>query len=287
MYRRAVITDEISQDLEHVLEVARSFSLDGLEIRSIGDTRVDLLDRVEVERLGAAASDAGLVIAAVAPSFYKCDVDDPAERHDHLEILRRAIDVGIRLGTRTVRTFTFWRKYPLTDVWDRLIDAYAEPIEIARAAGVTLAIENEYACHVGTGAELGRFVAALNSASAAALWDPCNAFFDDNGEAPFPTGYNAVKDCLIHVHVKDATRRGAAGAPTLTALGEGEVAIEGQLSALVDDGFSGFVSLETHWRPEKLDDATMRLPGGRGFSEKAAGATIYCLKRWDAMVRKD
>jgi sugar phosphate isomerase/epimerase len=287
VYRRSVITDEISQDLDLVLDVARAFDLDGLEIRTIWDTRVDQLDRDAVQTLWSAADAAGLVIAAVAPPFYKCDVDSPIERQEHLEILRRSIDVGQRLGTSLIRTFTFWRKQSLADVWDRLLDSYAKPIEIARAAGVTLAIENEYACHIGTGRELGRFVAALDSVYVKALWDPCNAFFDDAGEPPFPDGYAAVRGQTAHVHLKDATRLVPGGKPTLTSLGDGEVGIARQLDALVRDGYEGFISLETHWRPEKLDEATVRLPGGRGFSDRAAAATIACLSNWDAMMRKD
>jgi sugar phosphate isomerase/epimerase len=287
VYRRSVITDEISQDLDPVLEVAAAFALDGLEIRSMWDTRVDLLDRAAVQTLRSAADAAGLVIAAVAPPFYKCDVDSPIERQEHLEILRRAIDVGQRLGTSLVRTFTFWRTLALADVWDRLLDSYAEPIEIARTAGVTLAIENEFACHIGTGRELGRLVAELDNIHVRALWDPCNAFFDDAGEPPFPDGYAAVRGQTVHVHLKDATRSGPGGKPTLTSLGDGDVGIARQLDALVQDGYEGFISLETHWRPEKLDEATVRLPGGRRFSDRAAAATITCLANWDAMRRKE
>ena len=287
MYRRSVITDEISQDVDAVVEVSRAFSLEGLEIRSISDTRVDLLDPATVRMLRSAADANRLAIVAVAPPFYKCDVDNPAERLEHLEILRRAIDVGQRLGTSLVRTFTFWRKYPLADVWDRILDSYAEPLRIADSAGVTLAIENECACHVGTGAELGRFVAALAHPRAAALWDPCNAFFDGVGEPPFPDGYNAVRGQIAHVHLKDASRSGVAREPVLTELGAGEVGIAGQLAALNRDGYNGYVSLETHWRPTGLDQALARLPGGRAFSDRAAAATIACLTNWDAMMRKE
>jgi sugar phosphate isomerase/epimerase len=287
MYRRSVITDEISQDLDVVLEVSRAFSLDGLEIRSIWDTRVDLLDPATVRDLRSAVDANRLAVVAVAPPFYKCDVDNPAERLEQLEILRRAIDVAQQLGTSLVRTFTFWRKYPLAEAWERLLDAYVEPLKIADSSGVTLAIENEYACHVGTGVELGRFVAALAHPRAAALWDPCNAFFDGAGEPPFPDGYNAVRGKIAHVHLKDATRSAGGSEPVLTALGEGEVDIAGQIAALVRDGYDGYISLETHWRPTRLDPAIARLPGGQAFSDQAAAATITCLKNWDAMMRKE
>ena len=286
MYRRSVITDEISQDLDDVLDVARAFHLDGLEIRTVWNTRVDLLSNSQVSELRAAVDAAGLVIAAVAPPFYKCDVDSPDERAQHLEILKRAIDVGERLGTHLVRTFTFWRKYPLEKIWARLIDAYAAPIEIARASGALLAIENEYACHVGTGRELARFVAELAQPQARSLWDPCNAFFVPDAERPFPDGYQAVRDQIVHVHLKDAARPNGSDRPSLTPVGEGDLDVRGQLAALANDGYTRFVSLETHWRPAApLAEATVRLPGGRVFSENAAAATIRCLQNWDNILQ--
>lgn len=287
MYRRSVITDEISQDLDAVLDVARAFKLEGLEIRSIWDTRVDQLDAAAVRRLKDAADRAGLVICGVAPPFYKCDVNSPEERREHLEILRRAIDVGQRLGTSLIRTFTFWKRDGLTleAVWDQLIESYQEPAAIAQAHGATLAVENEHSCMVGTGSELARFLDTLNRPEVKALWDPCNAIFADAVEHPFPDGYQQVRDRTVHVHLKDAIRDPGAAKPRLTPLGEGAVDVAGQLAALRRDGYGGFVSLETHWRPTALGEETVRLPGGRGFSEKAAVATIQCLKNWDAIER--
>lgn len=284
MYRRSVITDEISQDLDVVLEVARAFHLEGLEIRSLWDTRVDQLDAGQVRRLREAAHANGLVIAAVAPPFYKCDVDSAEERREHLEILRRSIDVAHQLGTNLIRTFTFWKKHPLDQVWGRLLEAYQEPLGLAGSSGVTLAVENEYACHVGTGRELARFLADLGRPEAAALWDPANAFYDDAGERPFPEGYAAVRVRIVHVHLKDAARESGAERPRHAPLGEGQVGVAAQLDALQADGYAGFVSLETHWRPNALDAQTVRLPGGRAFSESGAVASVRCLENWDRMV---
>jgi sugar phosphate isomerase/epimerase len=287
MYRRSVITDEISQDLDVVLDVARAFRLDGLEIRSIWDTRIDQLEDLAVSRLRSSAVDANLTIAAVAPPFYKCDIDSPDERRLHLDILRRSIDIAHRLGTNLIRTFTFWKSGHLDHVFDRIVDYYQEPADIAKEAGAVLAVENEYACMVGTGRELARFVAAVDRPEVHALWDPCNAYFAVDAERPFPDGYEAVRERMVHVHLKDAARRNGLGEPQLTPLGEGDIDVAGQLRQLVADGYEGYVSLETHWRPDVLDAATMRLPGGSVFSNKAAAATVYCLRRWDELIGRE
>jgi sugar phosphate isomerase/epimerase len=286
MIRRSVISDEISQDLGEVIEVARAFRLDAIEIRTVWDTRIDLLDATAVNRLRHATAAADLAISAVAPPFYKCDIDSPSEQREHLEILRRSIDVARRLGTNLVRTFTFWKTSDLDEVLDRIVEYYQEPVDIARSTGVTLAVENEYACLVGTGRELAALLKRLDRPEARALWDPCNAFFAVDAELPFPDGYEAVRDRVVHVHLKDAKKVLGSPKPVLAPLGEGEVDVAGQLEALNHDGYNGFVSLETHWRPEVLDEATMRLPGGAAFSQRAAAATIYCLRRWDQIIHQ-
>jgi sugar phosphate isomerase/epimerase len=72
----------------------------------------------------------------------------------------------------------------------------------------------------------------------------------------------------------------------LTPVGEGDLDVRGQLAALANDGYTRFVSLETHWRPAApLAEATVRLPGGRVFSENAAAATIRCLQNWDNILQ--
>jgi sugar phosphate isomerase/epimerase len=281
MIRRSVISDEISQNLGEVIDVACAFRLDAIEIRTVWDTRIDLLDASAINRLRDATSAANLAISAVAPPFYKCDIDSPAERREHLEILRRSIDVAKRLRTDLVRTFTFWKTRDLDEVFDRIVEYYQEPADIARSTGVTLAVENEYACLVGTGRELARFLTKLDRPEARALWDPCNAFFAVDAEPPFPDGYDAIRSSIVHVHLKDARKIPGGPKPVLAPLGEGDVDVAGQLAALGRDGYNGYASLETHWRPEVLDEATMRLPGGAAFSERAAAATIYCLRRWD------
>ena len=57
MFTRAVITDEISQDLEHAAAMAREFGLDQLEMRTARDVRIDNMSADELAR-GAGFSTA-------------------------------------------------------------------------------------------------------------------------------------------------------------------------------------------------------------------------------------
>jgi sugar phosphate isomerase/epimerase len=89
-----------------------------------------------------------------------------------------------------------------------------------------------------------------------AVWDPGNAYMD--GEIPYPTGYEAIKKFLVHVHVKDAALAAGASAPEWTCVGEGAIDWSGQIAALRADGYMGYLSLETHYNGKGTKEASSR-----------------------------
>ena len=83
-----------------------------------------------------------------------------------------------------------------------------------------------------------------------AIWDPGNALMA--GELPYPDGYAAIKDFVVHVHIKDAALLPSAPAPEWAVVGTGAIDFSGQLAALKRDNYNGWLSLETHLaRPTK------------------------------------
>lgn len=277
MYTRGIITDEVSQDLEVVIRLMQRFKLMGAEIRTVWNTRVDQLSSVQVQQLKQRLDAEGLIVPAIATPFLKCDLGDANQYQDHIGILRRSIDVAHALGTTLLRVFTFWRTEPLSS-WDAILEAYRVPIDLARQNGVILGIENEPSCSVGTGAELGRFLRLLNVPEVRGIWDPGNTV----GEPAFPDGYTQVRGYCPHVHIKDLKVQ-PDGQATSVLLGDGDLDIRGQLRALRDDAYNGCISLETHWRPQKLSESLLRLPGGEQFSAFGEEASALCLQRWDAL----
>jgi sugar phosphate isomerase/epimerase len=64
---------------------------------------------------------------------------------------------------------------------------------------------------------------------------------------PFPKGYQAIREYVQHVHFKDVVRRPDG---TCDYACEGDIDWTGQIRALVEDGYQGFVSVEPHLRPK-------------------------------------
>ncbi len=272
MYRRSVISDEISQDFEAATTMARDFGLDAVELRNLWGGRADQLDEAGVGRAKEILARKGLAVAAIAAPFLKAKLGDEAEYREHLEIFRRSCQVAHRFGTPLVRSFTFWKDQPLDAVYARIVDAFAEPIRIAEAEGITIAVENEASTFIATGEQLARFLADVGSPRVKALWDPGNAYYDELHEQAYPVGYRAVRDQIVHVHIKDAAANPETGRLEWVVLGKGEIDIVGQLRALAEDGYEGYVSLETHYRPKKLSEEVLRSPSGQ-----------VCLENWEVL----
>ena len=284
MFTRAVISDEISQDLELAARMARDFGLDQLEIRTAWDVRIDNMSTAELDRVKRIASEHGLGIVCLASPFFKCDLGNDAEYAEHTELLRRAIRAAHTLGAKIIRTFTFWKKGELGPVFDRIVRAYGEPARIAAGEGITLGIENEPACFVGTGKEAAEFIEAVGSPAVKAVWDPGNAYWTGQEQA-VPDGYERLKPHIAHVHLKDVVTR--AGEKHATVLGDGEVEIPRQLALLVRDGYTGCASLETHYRVKAhLSEEAVNRPGGSAFSEGGEEASRLCLEAWNGMMTR-
>ena len=278
-YKRSVVTDEISQDLDRAIRLAREFDLDGLDIRSVWDKTIHQLDNDELDRLRMAADAAKLSIPCVAPPFLKCTIGVPSEWAEHKRILERSLQAAERLGARYVRGFSFWKEIGLERHWHQLVDAYREIAPMIERSGMILAIENEPSCLIGTTEHLPRLLRDIGSKNVRALWDPANAAHD--GELAIPDGFDRIFDDSVHVHIKDG--RHVDGKWEHAIVGEGTVGLVDFSRALAKRGYDGWVALETHYRPKRTD-VDLRRPAGHAFSEFGEEGTRACLIGWNKVL---
>ena len=286
MFKLAIFTDEVSQDFEKAIKLAIEFGLDGVEIRSVWDKPPQNLTGDDIRRMKDILSQTDLKVCCIASPFYKCDIDSLKECDEHIEILRRCIELAKAFDCNLVRGFTFWRKGELSSNWSRIIERYARPSGIVEEEGIILGIENEASTFIGTGTELGAFLEALGNRRIKAIWDPANSLFTPQMENPYPIGYDRVRKHMVHVHVKDVAIDSKTGQPDCVAMGEGLIDYAGQFKALRGDDYAGYASLETHWRPVKLSEELLNRPGGSKFSESGEIASRICLENITKMLDK-
>lgn len=255
----SAITDEISQDFEHALDVMGEYGVRSAELRCLWDVNIADLSDDQVERAKSLLRDRGFRVCCLASPFFKCDLSGSegasgrthgaADRglDEQMALLERCIHLCEVFDTKLIRVFSFWKQGELTeDIERRIVQAFREPVARAEEAGVILGLENEHACYLGTGEETARVLKAVNSPGLQAVWDPGNAFYA--GEVPYPKGYETIKAYTRHVHVKDAVWED--GKLRFVRLGDGQIDYVAQFRALRNDGYHGVLSLETHYKPE-------------------------------------
>ena len=277
MLKLAVISDEVSQDFQTVVDVAAEYKLNGVEIRSVWDKQPQDLSDGDMARMRGMLGAAGVEVAGIASPFFKCNIDSEQERREHLEILRKCIEIAHFFGTKIVRGFTFWNTGRTEAIWDRILEYYGEPVKIAENEGISIGVENEATTSVATAILLERFLEDVDSGSVQAIWDPANEVHAENGETPYPNAYDRVKAKMIHCHAKDAAL-GPEGELESVPVGTGVIDWKGQIGELLDSNYEGYLSLETHWRPSKvLSESLVNRPGGSAFSEAGEEASRVCL----------
>ncbi len=258
-----VINDEITQDFDHALAVARELGLQFVELRGMWNKNLMDLKEDEIKEARRLLTKYGVKVTDIASPFMKVDAPGFTTKEGERdtfnarfgykqqpEVLERAMELAKVLETDKIRVFSFWRIEKPAQVFDLVVSDLRRALEKAKKQKITLVLENEHDCNIATAAESVKLLAAIQDPYLGLNWDPGNAYAA--GEKPYPDGYNLLpKNRILHMHVKDAKRNPATGKSDWAAMGKGDIDYVGQFKALMRDGYSHAVSLETHWRNEK------------------------------------
>jgi len=280
MPRLGVITDELSEDLDRALAICTELGIGTVELRSIWNTNIIDLDDDQIGQIEKMLRDGGFQVAAIASPYLKCHIteDDDAEignlhsavvapRSQQPAILERSLELADRLGAPMVRAFSFWRLEDPVAVRDDIHETLRAATETVAKRGKLLALENEHACNIATGAEAAWYLERIPDRTLGLIWDPGNEAA--LGSVPYPAGYDLVKDRIHHIHLKDAAS--ISTETEFVRFGDGAIAYEEQFRALVADGYDGVLSLETHYRLADDREAASResLDGIRTIAARA------------------
>lgn len=260
----AVITDEISDDLEQAIPVMKTHDVQGAELRGLWGINISELDTETRNRAAKLLKANRLEVCSIASPVYKTDLletnaspagamhyasDTP--RHAQIQLLQRCLEMANFFECPLLRIFAFWRRAEWTpQVQNQIVEALEETLPYAEKAGVTIGLENEHACMVGTGVETRTILDRIPSKYLQVIYDPGNAFA--LGEQ-VQTGYPAIRERMVHLHIKDGIRE--ADFVRWVVVGEGEVDYPALFDMLKHDGYKGYVSLETHAKIEGLTQA--------------------------------
>lgn len=287
--RLGIITDGISRDLGHALDVMDEFGLDHAELQFIGEKEVGDLDQAEradaldlVRRHGKTVSCisrhlfAGMVMSASRPG------DEVHVRH--MDALKRCIDMAHQFDCPLVRIMTgkkemiLWgshgaEKWNVANgAWDAQLPLIAPAVELARSEGVTLVVETGNGTMVNSCWTARKLIDDLDAGDALKiLWDPANNCWAH--EIAWPDAYETMRGGYLgHVHIKDVQVDTPKATLEVRPMGEGQLAGQFQpiADALRSDAYDGVISFESVYHP------------GNGDFEAGFRQNIGRFKEWFA-----
>ena len=250
----AVIGDEIGPSITEMLSFCAENDVRRLDMRTVDGRNLLGLNLDEVDAIGRRLKSAGVTVPTFVSPVLKwpapgkapaggkvdfafdpstCPVEDP---------LAHAFDVATVLGAPKIRVFSFLR-YPgfrpddLSAVMDRLVD-------LALRHDVTVEIENEPVCNIGSLGELTGYFASLVEPSAwvRPLVDIGNSW--SMGQPPSDDDFATLGPMVDLIHLKDRDFDARRTVP----LGDGQVPWARELTRLLAHVTAPEVvaSMETH-----------------------------------------
>lgn len=260
-FKVAVITDEISQDFDHACAVAsKDFGMQWVELRAMWKKSLKDLSDAELSDAEKILAKYNLRVTDIASPLFKVDWPG-APRSEHGpkeaqpsgdvlkqqdEVLERSMELAKRFKTDKVRCFDFWRIRDVAPYRKAIDDKLTEAAEKSGRQGITLVVENEFACNTGTGREAVRLLQGVKSKYLALNWDPGNAVMAGEFDA-YPVAWKMLpKERIRHCHVKNAVK-GANDKVEWSPVGAGIIDWTAQFRELAKAGYREAVSLETHW----------------------------------------
>jgi sugar phosphate isomerase/epimerase len=257
-YKLGIITDELSEDFAQALDFISAYALPFCELRELWNKNIMNLSQEELTRAQQIIQQHGLRVSDIASPLFKYNLPEMPAREekrdtfranftdqDTEDLLRRAFTLARFFGTKQVRIFSYWRVDEPARAYPHVRDRLARAAALAAKSGIVLALENEPACNIGTGKELGRLLRDINSPYLRGTWDPGNSVM--LGEVPYPDGYREVRGLFSHMHFKDVKKDPQTGKLSWAPVGAGVIDYRGQLAALRQDNYQGTMALETHY----------------------------------------
>lgn len=266
-----VITDGISRDLVHAVDVMDEFGLEYAELQFVDEKEVGDHTTDEIAAIDRLLCDRGKPVSCLSRHVFAgtTTANRPGdELHTkHMDALKRVIDMAHVVGSPLVRIMTqkkeqiLWGKNGAEKwnvahgAWDTMAPMIAPAVELAKAEGVTLVVETGNGTMVNSNYTARRLIDELDAKDTLkVLWDPANNCWCH--ELAYPDGYEDLRGGYLgHAHIKDVTVDTPRAALEVRKMGEGQLSALFQpiADALRADGYDGVISFESVYHPGNGD----------------------------------
>ncbi|MHA1566469.1 MAG: sugar phosphate isomerase/epimerase family protein [Alphaproteobacteria bacterium] len=266
-----VICDGISRDLAHTLKVMDEFDLEYAELQFVGEKEVGDHTKEEIAEIKELVEGHGKPVSCLSRHIFAgmTTANRPGdELHvKHMDALKRVMEMAHEVGSPLVRIMTskkeqiLWGKNGAEKwnvakgAWDTLPPLIAPAVELARAEGLTLAVETGNGTMVNSCYTARKLIDDLDAKDTLkVMWDPANNLWCH--EVAFPNGYEEMRGGYLgHVHIKDVIVDTPRATLEVRKMGTGQLAdqFKPMADAMRADGYDGVISFESVYHPGNGD----------------------------------
>lgn len=273
------ITDEVNRNLRPALQFAAEYGIRLVELRNVDGRYCFRHDRQKLREIRATLAEYGVKAAMLSTPVLKCalpageltpfaaeeiqkaqkDFPVPVEEQfaQQMDFLRQALEAAQILETDKLRIFSYWRVKDREKEQPRILEGLRRVVEVAEKEKIRLCIENEGACNLADCVETAAALEKISSPYLGMVWDVVNG--TSTGERPYPDGFSRLdKKRIWHLHIKDSRRNLETGRRQICAVGDGEMPYKEILPALAQAGYTGALSMETHFTVNGSREAASR-----------------------------
>lgn len=243
----AVNSDAVSQDFETAVLLGLEWGVEYFELKRMHGKRVPDITDEEVRLIQKVLRANQVTLSSLAPGLFKIPLDRELILQETGKRLDMTVELANRLDCRSVVIFGFVRDDRRTEAeaLRQIVDVFGAVAARAEREGLTLFLENDRGLWGESPESVRQILAGVNSRALKLNWDPGNlvgAF----SEAPYPTGYEIVREYVGHVHVKDA-KATENGQFAHAMMGSGDIDWVGQFERLIRDKYAGYCVVEPHF----------------------------------------
>ncbi|MBT4566789.1 MAG: sugar phosphate isomerase/epimerase [Marinovum sp.] len=266
-----VICDGISRDLAHAIDVMDEFDLEYAELQFVGDTEVGDHSAQEIADINQLLRDRGKPVSCLSRHVFAGTTAQnrpgDALHSQHMDALKRVIDMAHVVGSPLVRIMTqkkeqiLWGKNGAEKwnvahgAWDTMAPMIAPAVELAKAEGITLAMETGNGTMINSNYTARKLIDELDAKDTLkVLWDPGNNCWCH--ERAYPDGYDEVRGGYLgHIHIKDVYVDTPRATLELRKMGSGQLGplFQPMADALRKDGYQDVISFESVYHPGNGD----------------------------------
>ena len=265
--KTGVITDGISRDFEHALNVMDEFGLQFAELQFVWDKEVGFLEDAEVQKVNELLDLHQIKVSNICHHIFAgmLMTAKPGEplHIQHLDRLKRCMEIAHAVGSPNVRILSPKKEQILfgahgaekwnvaKGAWDALLPIIAPALEIAKDAGKQLVVETGNGTMVNSSWTARKLIDDLDAKETLkVLWDPANNCWCH--ETAYPDGYELLREGYIaHIHIKDVYADTPRAYLEVREMGKGQLAdqFKPMAEALHGDNYEGVISFESVYHP--------------------------------------